>query len=478
MKKTIVCIAAMSMMYISSVAQENKGRKLTLQQCIATALTNNTDARQAELLAETAAVNLKQAKANALPDLFGNVGHGLSQGRSIDPFTNNYLNREIAYGNYSISSGVVLYNGSQVKNLIQQNNLATQAAKLDAQQVKDNVTVNVILAYLQVLNNEDLLVQARSQGEVTRQQVGRLTTLDKVGAVAPASLYDLKGQQATDELAIINSENALKNAKLSLAQLMNVPFDNDVQVEKFSADFYVADKEVAPATVYQTALTQLPLTKAAELRTQVARKGIQVAKGNYYPLVSLSGSINTNYSNAARREVLLNSFETASGDFVNFNGSKVPVMTQQSNYASQTIPYFDQFTNNYNTSLFLNVRVPILNGARAKNRVALAKIDLKNAEYASYAAKTQLNQTVEQAVFNLDAAATRMKTLDQQVKDFSESFRIAEVRFNAGAITQVDYLVAKNNVDRPRINFILAKYDYVYRSKVVDYYNGKLSSLQ
>jgi outer membrane protein len=471
MKKTLLGLIAMAMLY-TGMAQTT--HTVTLKQCIATALANNTGARQADLLVQTATVNLKQAKANALPDLIGNLGHGLSQGRSIDPFTNSYVNSEIVYGTYGISSGVVLYNGSQVKNLIQQNKLTTQAAQLDAQQVKDNVTVNVILAYLQVLNNEDLLVQANNQAVVTRQQVSRLTTLDKAGAVAPATLYDLRGQQATDELAIINTRNALKNAKLTLAQLMNVPYDDELLVEKLPADFFVTAAAVTPSTVYATALTQLPLAKAAALRRQIAEKGIQVARGNYYPLVSLSAGINTNYSNAAQREILLNSFETASGDFVNINGTKVPVITQQSSYASQKIGYFDQFNNNYNTSLFLNVRVPIFNASRAKNRVALATIDLKNAEYAAYAATTQLNQTVEQAVFNLQAADERMKTLDQQVKDFSESFRTAEVRFNAGAITQVDYLVAKNNVDRARINYILAKYDYVYRSKIVDYYNGNL----
>ncbi|HKG70053.1 MAG TPA: TolC family protein, partial [Segetibacter sp.] len=134
-----------------------------------------------------------------------------------------------------------------------------------------------------------------------------------------------------------------------------------------------------------------------------------------------------------------------------------------------------QFNNNYNTQVYLSIRVPILNGFNAKNRVALAKIDLKNAEAAAETVKTQLNQNIEQAYFNMTAAMEKYKTLQQQVRDFSESYKTAEVRFNAGVINQVDYLVAKNNVDRSNANLITAKYDYIFRLKILDYYQNKLS---
>jgi len=448
---------------------------LTLKECVDKAISNNAEAQRGDLQAETSAVTLKQSKANMLPDLFANLGHGLNEGRSIDPFTNSYINRSLAFGNYSLSSGILLYNGLQTKNTIKQNQLNYQADKLDAAQTKENITLKVILAYVQILNNEDLLQQSKDQAEVTRKQVERLATLDKAGAIAPAQYYDLKGQLANDELAIINNQNSLDAAKLTLAQLMNVPFNRSLTVESLPVDNFTATYATAPATIYDIASKQFPMIKAAEIRRESAAKGFQIARGSYYPIVSLSGSLNTNYSNAANREVFLNSTEVASGDFVTFNGNKVPVFTQRQNYASEKINYSDQFKNNYNTSLFLNVRVPILNGFRAKNRIALAKIDMKNADLTASTAKTELNQLIEQAYFNLDAANKRMQTLERQVADFSESFRTTEVRFNAGVVTQVDYLIAKNNVDRSRSNLIIAKYDYVFRTKILDYYQGKLS---
>ncbi len=448
--------------------------KLTLKQCVETALANNQQVQQATLTADAAQVNLRQAKQNAFPDLFANLGHGINQGRSIDPFTNAFVNRSLLFGNYSVSSQVLLYNGSQNRNLIRQNNLLYEANKLEAQQTKDNIMLNVILAYLQVLNNEDLLQQSRNQLEVTRKQVERLETLDKAGAVPPHQLYDLKGQLANDELAIINNQNALNEANLTLAQLMNVPYDINLQVERLSADASQTSTLSPAADIYQQALQQLPLVKAANMRKQSAEKARAVARGGFYPTVSLFGSINTNYSNAAQRDVFLNTVEVPSNNFVVVNGNKVPVITQRNNFETQKITYVNQLSNNFNTAFFLNIRVPILNGFRARNRIALANIDIRTAEVNQQAAINQLNQQVAQGHYQLSASSNRLRTVERQVADFSESFRTAEVRFNAGVITQVEYLVAKNNVDQARINLILAKYDYLFRTKILDYYQGKL----
>lgn len=477
MKKRIisffVCLFVFGQLWV--LAQPGIQSRLTLKQSVETAIANNLLVRQSDLQMQTGQVNLRQSKANLLPDLFTNFGHGINQGRSIDPFTNSYINQQLTFANYSLSSGVVLFNGFQLQNLIKQSRLTYEANKMDVQQTKDNITLSVILAYLQILNNEEQLQQSKNQAEVSRRQVERLTIMNQAGAIPPAELYDLKGQLANDELAIVTNQNALNSAKLSLAQLMNVKYNSDLAVEKITADTLVLQYNNDPASLYDISVKQLAIVKAAEYRRQSALKNVKVAKSYYYPTVGLSGSFNTNYSNAATRSVPVNTVETVSGDYVNVAGSKVPVMTTRTNYSSQKISYSDQFNNNYNTQVFLSVRIPILNGFFAKNRVALAKIDLKNAEAAEETVKTQLNQNIEQAYFNMTAAMERYKTLQQQVADFSESFRTAEVRFNAGAINQVDYLVAKNNVDRSNANLISAKYDYVFRIKILDYYQNKLS---
>lgn len=447
---------------------------LTLKQCVEAAIKNNPQVQQTDLQSQTAAINLKQAKADVLPDLFGNFSHGINQGRSIDPFSNSYINQQVTYASYSLNSTMVLFNGFQLKNLIQQNRYTTEAAKFDVQQAKDNVMLNVILAYLQILSSNEQLQQAKNQADVTRGQIQRLKVLSDSGAVAPAQLYDLQGQLATDELAIVNAQNTLNNARLSLSQLMNVPYQAELQVEKITTDTLPLNEAINTQMLYQSSSRQLPMVKAADMRIESAKRGVRVAKGIYYPTLGFSGAFNTYYSSAAAKDIVVNTSEVESTDYVNVSGSRLPVMTTQTNYASQKISFGDQVNNNYNTSVYLSLQIPILNRYRAKNRVALAQVDLKNAELTAQTIKTQLSQNIEQAYFNMTAAVERYQTLQQQVKDFSESFRIAEVRFNAGAINQVDYLIAKNNVERARINLINARYDYVFRRKILSYYEGSL----
>ena len=473
--RIIACVVGLLVVTKDSFSQTNIDQRITLRQSVEAALNNNLLIKQTDIQMRAAGVNLSQSKSNILPDLFGTLGHGMNQGRSIDPFSNSYINQQVNFANYSVGSSVSLFNGFQLQNLVKQNSLTYEANKMDLQQVKDNVMLNVILAYLQILTNEELLQQSINQADVTRKQVERLNILNEAGAITPGQLYDLKGQLANDELAIVNNRNAVNSSKLTLSQLMNVQYIGNVRLEKVTADTLTLNYAGNPNTLYDISVKQLAIIRAAELRQQSAQKSVQVAKGFKYPTVALSGSFNTNYSSAASRDIAGNTVEVPTSDYVNVNGSKVNVMTTRTNFSSQKISYSDQFNNNYNTSIYVSISVPIFNRSFAKNRIALAKLDLQNAEVAAQTVKTQWSQNIEQAYFNMQAATERYKTLQQQVSDFSESYRTAEVRFTAGVINQVDYIIAKNNVERAKINLITTKYDYIFRTKILDYYQNKLS---
>jgi outer membrane protein len=415
----------------------------------------------------------KQAKLNLLPNLNGSVSHGINQGRSIDPFTNGYINQSITTGSYSLSSGVVLFNGFSLLNSVKQTSLAYQASKMDWQQAKDNITINIILAYLQVLSNEEQLQQAKNQLGLSKHQVDRLEVLNQQGAISPSDLSDLKGQYAGDQLSIINTQNALESSKLTLCQLMNIPYDKTMELEKISTESLATKYEDTPDKIYSTALTQLALVKAVDLRKLSAEKGLKVAKGELYPTLSLGANTNTNYSSAASQETFLNSTTVATSDYVTVNNTQYPVMSQVNNYSSQKIAYGKQLSNNRFTSFDLSLRIPIFNSLQARNRVKQAQLTLKNSEIIAATTKTELQQNIEQAYINMTSASDRYKTLMDQESAYSESYRIAEVRFNSGLGTPIDYLTAKNNLDRANINLINAKYDYVLRTKILDYYQGK-----
>ncbi|MDP4284456.1 MAG: TolC family protein [Bacteroidota bacterium] len=246
-----------------------------------------------------------------------------------------------------------------------------------------------------------------------------------------------------------------------------------MDIERLPNDAFNKNYDVAPDQVYQTALQQFAQIKAVHFRTESAEKTIRYYKGQLYPTLSLSGNINTNYSSAATQSLFVNSSEVPSSDYVVINGNQVPVITKQDNFNTQKIDYGHQLNNNLFTSINLGLRIPLFNASQVRSRIKIAKIDMKNTELVEQNTKTLLQQSIERAYVNFTNTSNKYKILLDQVNSFAESFRSAEIRFNAGAITSVDYLIAKNNLDRTNTNLITAKYDFVLRSKVLDYYQGK-----
>jgi outer membrane protein len=449
------------------------GTQLTLKQCVETAIQNNLLVRQAEYQAESDKATYKQAKANQLPFISGNVNHGINQGRSIDPFTNTYANQQVNFANYSINTSITIWNGSSITNNIKQNELLAKASEMDWQQQKDNITINVILAYLQVLSNQEQLTIARNQVEVSKAQVARLDILNNSGAIAPSLLYDLRGQMATDELNVINIKNTLETAKVSLAQLMNVQYNPALQLENINDPLTPSLYDGAADNIYQAATQQLALVKAAEFRRQSAQKRTLAAKGQLLPTLLFNGGFGTNYSSVASRQEFINTVDVPTTSYVNVSGTKYALVEPQNNYFSRKINYTDQLSNNFNSSLSIGLAIPILNGLRARTNITYAKIAEKRTDFEAQTVKTQLRQAVDQSYINMNTSFERYQTLSRQLQDFTLSFRAAEVRFNSGVNTSIEYMLAKNNVDRTNSNFISAKYDYLLRVKVLDFYQGK-----
>jgi len=418
---------------------------LTLQQCIDIAVKRNLDVRKSELQLQSAKVDKNQAKENLLPTINGQVDHGINNGRNLDPSTSNYVDQSLKFANYTANAGLTLFSGLQNLNKIKQTSLAYKAGEMDLQQAKDLVTINTITAYLQVLNNTEALSQVQNQLEVSKKQLDRLDILEKQGAnKQPNDYYDLKGTYADNQVTYVNSKATLQTSKLNLLQILNIPYRPEIRFEKVTGA-EILQQNGTSDEIYQTALAQLAYVKAATLRRQSAEKGVSAAKGALSPSISLFGSLNTLYSSA------------------------------QLDNNNVTIPYWNQFKGNYNTQVGITLRVPILNYLQNRNKVTLAKIDLQNYKYIEENTKIQLRQNVEQAYLNMSNALERYAALQEQVKAYAESFRIAEIRFNAGVLTSVDYVLAKNYLDRANLNLINARYDCYIYNKILDYYQGHLA---
>ena len=471
--KVLVMVCIFTAILCTNLYAQNN-TKLTLQTCLDIALANNIPIKQNELQEEVAKVNYNQAKYNRLPNIAADLNYGINNGRSIDPFTNGYSNQKLSSSNAGISASVPVFKGFQTKNSIQQTSLSYQASLMELQQEKDNLTLNVILSFLQMMNDEDVLALTKKQIAVTEKQLERLEVLNKEGAIAPAVFYDMKGQYATDQLAVITAARSLEISKLSMAQYLNIPYSKDMQIDREGFDMTITLYEGTADNIYTTALQNLAMVKAADLRTKAAAKSIRIASANFYPTLSLFGQLGTNFSSAARKSTLINVTDVATSDYVVVNGNNNPVITKQSNYNSKKINFFNQYNTNLNTYLGISLQVPIFSSFQTKTNVKLARLEEKRNNYVAENTRIQLRQAIEQGFLNMTTAWDKYKISGEQVTAFEESFRGAEIRFNLGALNSVEYLIVKNNLDRATINLTIARYEYLLRTRVLDFYKGNL----
>ena len=411
-----------------------------LQKCLSIAIKNNLTVQQDSVTAERARIALLQSKENMIPSLSGNVGRYITTGRTINPVTNTYVNQSVSYDNYTLGGNVTIFNGLAYQSAIKQASLAFQAGKMNFKAAKDIVTVNVITSYLQVLDAIQQLSAAKNALDLAKSQDDRGELLEKEGNNLTAStIYDLRGSLQQANVSYVTAQNNVNSAMLSLFQVMNIPYDKSATLAPLNAQDLQGDKDSNPEAIYQTALDNLAEIKAATLQRQSAEKEVKYYRGLLYPSLVGGYGLSTNYSNS-----------------------------NQSSYS-------DQFRNNYGTQISLGLSIPIFTNGTRRNALSNAKLDLLNNKHLEDNTKIVVRQNIEQAYYNMMSAYNRYQALDAEVKAYAESFRISKLRFEAGILNSVDYITSKNNMESATYSFIAAQYDYLVYSKILDYYQGKLS---
>lgn len=465
----IICILLFLIGWLGNT-QELIEKSYSLDDCIAIALENNLDLKSANLRANSAKVNHQQSKANMLPNINGNFNLGVNDGRSIDPFTNDFINQELTFSNMGLSLDMTIFNGFRLLNAAKQNFLNRKASELEKEAAQQDLVLNVTLAYLQVLNNKAVLDLTKQRYETTKQQLKIQEDFYKNESGNPADYADILGQIANDETSILISESNLNSAKLNLVRLLNLPENIQIDAKSILLDFekYTLSAE----EVYKEAIQNLATFKATELRIEAAKKGVSVAKSQFTPEISVFGGINTNYSSVAETFASTGTSIIETDDFVTVNGQDFPVMTEQTSFAAQSIDYEDQLDNNLNTVVGVAVNVPLFNSFRAKNNVALEKIRVEESILELERTHLDIKNTISQVHFDMEAVYNRYQSLQKQVDAYEESYRINEIRFNNGISNFLNYVTSKNNLDNAKVNLANAKYEYALRVMVLDYYRG------
>ncbi|PLK44144.1 TolC family protein [Emticicia sp. TH156] len=410
--------------------------RLTLKECLDIAIKNNLTYRESQIQAEAANVELQRVRSLAYPRIGFGIGQDVRLGRSIDRFTNAYIEELYSTNGFGIDASIALFNGFQIKNQIQQNILLKEAGQKGIEASRNMITINLMQAYLQVLASQELLEVALQQVETSKAQLERITKLVDAGVLGQTEYFQIKSQLANDEFALVTTRNTLKTNRLALFQLMNQTPSNNVRFEPINdeVNIYKTDDNFVNQ-LYEQSINSFPSVKRAELQLKSFNNLIKATKANVIPSLTLSANYGAFYSTSNKAET-----------------------------------YIKQINGTRNGSLSLNLSVPIFGGLQNRPRVAAARVQQQLTENNLNTAKLQLRQAIEQSFQSFDAASERYKVATEQVAINEQNVKAAESRISAGTVNSVEYVLAKVNYDRARSNLVQAKYEVLLQQKILDFY--------
>jgi outer membrane protein len=435
LRYTVYTLLLVAFYVLSLSAQE----RITLKRATELVIENNLQIKQSQFSEAISEENLQQSKLALYPTLNANTGLNFNFGRSIDPLTNQFVNQAITSTSGNISSGTALFQGFQKINQISQNKLQLDADKSNTQKIKNDLVLAVVTNYLSVLNAQDLLVASKQQLAISNQQLDIEQKFFDVGSKTLADLSQARSQVATAELNVTNAQNQVDLAFLNLAQLLELDPSSVFEVEKPKIeDMSKVNSAYSAVDVFKSASSNFPDIRLAELRRQTSEKGIEIARGNYFPSLNLQSGFGTRYSN---------------GSFGNTT-------------------FGTQVKDNFNQFIGFGLSVPIFNGLAARSSVRRAKINFQNSVINEQLAKNNLNKVINQAVYDLRAAEKRYYSAQTAFQSSKEAFNVIEQRYTVGLVNSLDYNQAQTNLNKAQFDQIQAQYDFIFRSKVIDYYLG------
>jgi outer membrane protein len=469
---------------ISVFAQEsnngNAAKVWTLRECVDYALANNLNVQRGHYNVEGSEVDLLQAKMAMVPSLNASLTNGYNWGRSINPVTNQFITDEINSLSPGASTSVTLFNGFRIQSTIKQSSKDNQAAEQDLLKTKNDVALNVINLYINVIFNKELLENSKFQLSSSQQQLERTKKQVEAGALPKSDELNMDAQVATNELNVITNENALALSLLQLKQALQLPAYEpmDIEVPAINVEDLVIDQ--SSQEIFEIARQTMPEMKSAELKVNSSYYAVKAARGNLFPRLSLNGSINSNYSSANDQPRLIpdGGSQTVAVPigYFDFSGNRVPVFTDRiifSGTESEGYGYGDQLSDNLFRSASISLTIPLFNGLQAKSNVKRAVISEHLAEITAKEVHNTLRQNVETAYNDAFAASKSYNSSLRQVQAREEAYRMVKQRYDLGAANYVEYQVAENDLFQAKSDLTRAKYNFIFRKKLLDFYQGK-----
>lgn len=429
----------MAVFAVSAQAQEG----WTLRQCIDYAIEHNISIRQSENEAEQNAINVNTAKWARLPNLNGSAGQSWNWGRTqtaikdenTGDYSTVYVNTSSNSTNMSVSTSIPIFTGLEIPNQYALAKLNLKAAMADLEKAKEDISINIASAYLQVLFDQELYQVALGQVALSKEQFARISRLAELGKASPAEVAEAKARVAQDEMNAVQADNNYKLALLDLSQLIELETP-----EGFRLSAPAVALELAPLTppdeVYQTALATKAAVQAAKYRLEGSKHSIRIAQSNFYPQLNLGGSLGTNY------------------------------------YSTLDRNFSQQMKDNFSKYVGFNLSVPIFNRFSTRNRVRTARLQQQNYSLQLDNVKKSLYKEIQQAWYNALASESKYTSSSTAAQASSESFRLMSEKYDNGKATAVEYNEAKQNLMKAQSDELQAKYEYLFRTKILDFYKG------
>ncbi len=443
-------IASAILILAATSLQAQEKVKWQLDSCISFAQEENIQINRSKLNMERVQQDELNAKASLLPSINASASQGFNFGQSIDPFTNQFATERVQYGNYGASLSFDLFRGLSKYKEVKRSQTDYEVNKLETDRMINDISLNIATGYLQILFQQELLKVAQEQVAISQMQVDRVKQLFDAGQVANSDYLDIKAQLANDELTKVKAENELLLSYVNLVQLMQLPAelqrDFDIEVPDLSA-YDNMELFVTPGEVYNAALEIMP--EVLRDKESIARNemNLQVVKGNYWPSLSFTAFAGSGYSGR------------------NYNDFNDP--------ESGTKSWGDQFNDNLNYQTGLSLRIPIYNGLAVRTSTQKAEIAIREASYNLSETKNNLEQAIQKAYYDALAAKQKYSASITAVESLTEAFAYSQLEYEEGVIDQVTYNQVKTNLTKAESDLVQAKFDYIFRLKILDFYQGK-----
>ena len=460
---------------VSSQESNPNVKKWTLRECVDYAIENNITVKQSENNIALAEVDKRGAIGSFIPTLNMNTSAGWNSGLTTDVTTGVLINQTTQTTNGGISSGVDIYRGLRNQNQLRRAELSILASQYQLDQSKDDISLFVINAYLEVLFSKEAVNVAVPQVEISKEQLARTSQLVEAGTIPRGDLLDVEATLATDEQNLITTQNRVRLAIISLSQLLQLQdYDNfDIANEEIETLPLLNLADYSVDKIFEKAMETRNEIKVAQANIEIAESDIKIAKGALQP--TLTGFFNWNSRSSDRDRIVGSELDpnnpTRVIGVVETTGDNV--ITQNFNpVTGPAAGFFDQIDQNKGSSFGLSLRVPILNGFSASNNVRRAKINFEQQKYQLDQEELNLEKTIHQvyadAIGSLKLYEASKRSLDAR----EISFEYAQERFDVGVLNSFDYSQMKNQLVKANSDFLNAKYDFIFRVKLLEYYYG------